>query len=183
MAPARILFRSARPILRSRAPFFAQESQNAFTRSTARAARRFQSTEAPAAEAATKSWMAQFWSSPVGPKTVHFWAPVMKWALVLAGISDFYRPAEKLSLTQNVALTATGAIWTRWCLIIKPKNYFLASVNFCLGCVGIIQVSRIVSYERSLKKKSPGQQLEAAKDDVVAAAEGVKDDVKAAVSS
>jgi len=47
----------------------------------------------------------------------------MKWGLVLAGISDFARPAENLSLMQNVALTATGVIWTRWCLIIKPKNY------------------------------------------------------------
>lgn len=47
----------------------------------------------------------------------------MKWALVLAGISDFARPAEKLSLAQNLSLTATGIIWTRWCLIIKPKNY------------------------------------------------------------
>lgn len=47
----------------------------------------------------------------------------MKWALVLAGVSDFFRPAEKLSFTQNLALTATGSIWTRWCLIIKPKNY------------------------------------------------------------
>jgi mitochondrial pyruvate carrier 2 len=47
----------------------------------------------------------------------------MKWALVLAGVSDFFRPAEKLSLTQNLALTATGSIWTRWCFIIRPKNY------------------------------------------------------------
>lgn len=46
-----------------------------------------------------------------------------QWALVLAGISDFARPAEKLSFTQNFALTCTGLIWTRWCLIIKPKNY------------------------------------------------------------
>lgn len=45
-----------------------------------------------------------------------------QWALVLAGVSDFARPAESLSLTQNAALTCTGAIWTRWCLIIKPKN-------------------------------------------------------------
>lgn len=52
-----------------------------------------------------------------------------QWALVIAGISDFNRPAEKLSLTQNCALMATGAIWTRWCLIIKPRNvlYALAS--------------------------------------------------------
>lgn len=48
---------------------------------------------------------------------------MMKWALVLAGISDFARPAESLSLTQNAALTTTGIIWTRWCLIITPKNY------------------------------------------------------------
>ena len=46
----------------------------------------------------------------------------MKWGLVLAGAADFARPAEKLSLTQNFALMCTGAIWTRWCLIIKPKN-------------------------------------------------------------
>ena len=59
----------------------------------------------------------------------HHWAKQMdnddnpKWALVIAGISDFYRPPDKLSMTQNLALTATGTIWTRWCLIIKPKNY------------------------------------------------------------
>lgn len=47
---------------------------------------------------------------------------MLQWALVLAGVSDFARPAEKLSLTQNAALMATGAIWTRWCLIIKPRN-------------------------------------------------------------
>ncbi|KAJ3472095.1 hypothetical protein NLG97_g11291 [Lecanicillium saksenae] len=84
------------------------------------------------------------WESEVGVKTVHFWAPVMKWALVIAGISDFARPVEKLSFTQNFALTCTGLIWTRWCLIIKPKNYLLAAVNFFLGLVGIVQVSRIL---------------------------------------
>lgn len=59
--------------------------------------------------------------------TKKYRAPVMKWGLVLAGVSDFARPAEKLSLTQNGALTATGLIWTRWCLIIKPKNYLYVS--------------------------------------------------------
>lgn len=46
----------------------------------------------------------------------------MKWSLVIAGISDLARPAEKLSLTQNLALVATGAIWTRWCFVISPRN-------------------------------------------------------------
>lgn len=78
-------------------------------------------------------------------------APVLKWVLVLAGVSDFARPAEKLSVTQNLALTATGLIWTRWCLIIKPRNIMLAAVNFFLGIVGVIQCSRIFLYNQSVK--------------------------------
>ncbi|KAJ5368067.1 mitochondrial pyruvate carrier 2 [Penicillium cataractarum] len=119
---------------------------------------RFQSSEAGAAE--QQSAFQRMWNSPVGVKTVHFWAPVMKWALVIAGISDFNRPAEKLSLTQNCALMATGAIWTRWCLIIKPRNVLLAAVNFFLGCVGVVQVSRIFMWQRS----QTGSSLEAAKE-------------------
>jgi hypothetical protein len=46
----------------------------------------------------------------------------MKWGVVAAGASDFLRPAEKLSLTQNMALVATGSIWTRWCFVIRPQN-------------------------------------------------------------
>ncbi|MCJ1327793.1 hypothetical protein MMC10_004468 [Thelotrema lepadinum] len=122
--------------------------------------RRWQSTDA-AAPAAEQSGFAKIWNSPIGPKTVHFWAPVMKWGLVIAGISDFARPAEKLSLTQNVALMCTGAIWTRWCLIIKPRNVLLATVNFFLGCVGVTQVSRIFMYRRSVEGQSA---VEAAKD-------------------
>lgn len=48
--------------------------------------------------------------------------------LVLSGAADFARPAEKLSLTQNIALMCTGAIWTRWCLIIKPRNIMYALI-------------------------------------------------------
>ena len=78
----------------------------------------------------------------------------MKWSLVLAGISDLYRPAEKLSLTQNLALTATGLIWTRWCFVIKPRNILLATVNFFLGLVGVIQVSRISAYHYNNKSQT-----------------------------
>jgi hypothetical protein len=122
------------------------------------------------------------WNSPVGVKTVHFWAPVMKWALVIAGISDFNRPAEKLSLTQNCALMATGAIWTRWCLIIKPRNVLLAAVNFFLGCVGVVQVSRIFMWQRSQK----GSSLEAAKElehEAADSAKAVVDQAETAVKA
>ncbi|KAK4102979.1 UPF0041-domain-containing protein [Parathielavia hyrcaniae] len=139
MSPASNLFRAARPAFRARQFFFRPKQSSA----------RFQST---ASQPATESWGKRMWNSPVGLKTVHFWAPVMKWALVLAGVADFARPAEKLSLTQNAALTATGIIWTRWCLIIKPKNYLLAAVNFFLGVVGVVQCTRIVRFNMSQKK-------------------------------
>lgn len=76
--------------------------------------------------------------------------PLVQWTLVIAGINDMQRPVETMSGTQQMALMATGAIWTRWCLIIKPKNYLLASVNFFLGAVAGYQVVRIFNYQKAL---------------------------------
>ncbi|KAF1851948.1 UPF0041-domain-containing protein [Cucurbitaria berberidis CBS 394.84] len=103
---------------------------------------------------------ARFWNSSVGPKTVHFWAPVMKWGMVLAGASDFSRPAESLSFTQNLALMCTGAIWTRWCFVIRPKNIALAGVNALVFAVGATQVGRIYSYHKSLEGTEAQAKLE-----------------------
>ncbi|PKI84059.1 hypothetical protein MVES_002117 [Malassezia vespertilionis] len=75
-----------------------------------------------------------------------FWAPVMKWGLVLAGIGDLARPAEKLSVSQNAALAVTGMIWVRYCLVITPVNYPLAAVNFFVGSNGLVQLGRIFHY-------------------------------------
>ncbi|GAB7359963.1 hypothetical protein MBLNU230_g7488t1 [Neophaeotheca triangularis] len=98
-------------------------------------------------------------TGPVGPKTVHFWAPVMKWGLVIAGAADFARPASQLSITQNMALMATGCIWTRWCFVIKPRNLFLASVNFLLFCVGTTQVTRVLMWRKSQDNESLGEEI------------------------
>lgn len=83
----------------------------------------------------------------------------MKWALVLTGASDFARPADQLSLTQNLALMSTGAIWTRWCYIIRPRNLFLGAVNFFLFLVGSAQVTRILMHQRSVK--AAGEEVKA----------------------
>lgn len=94
---------------------------------------------------------------------------------MLAGIADFARPAESLSITQNGALMATGIIWTRWCFIIKPRNIFLAAVNFFLFCVGSVQVSRILLYRQSLKDKPLTEEVkDAAKESTEAAKAAVK---------
>jgi len=99
----------------------------------------------------------------MNPRTVHFWAPVLKWGLVIAGISDFWRPVDQLSLTQNAALFCTGTIWTRWCMIIKPKNVPLAAVNAFLAGVGTVQLSRIGFHHWQLKKEREAEEKAIAK--------------------
>jgi len=98
--------------------------------------------------------MQPFWNHPAGPKTIFFWAPAIKWCLVGAGLADYARPADKLSLSQSSALAATGLIWARYSLVIIPKNYNLFTVNMFLGFTGIWQLIRIYNYERSLKKSA-----------------------------
>ena len=53
----------------------------------------------------------------------------------------------------------TGMIWTRWCFIIKPRNLFLASVNFLLFCVGATQVSRVLRYQSEMKGQTLGEEV------------------------
>ena len=40
---------------------------------------------------------------------------------------------DKMSLAQQIALTSTGVIWTRYSFVITPVNYNLAIVNAVLG--------------------------------------------------
>ncbi|XP_078514456.1 mitochondrial pyruvate carrier 2 [Lissotriton helveticus] len=95
--------------------------------------------------------MRPIYNHPAGPRTVFFWAPLMKWGLVIAGLADMSRPAEKLSTAQSGVLTATGLIWSRYSLVIIPKSWFLFSVNFFVGCAGGSQLLRIWRYHQGLK--------------------------------
>jgi hypothetical protein len=53
----------------------------------------------------------------------------------------------------------------------------LAAVNFFLGLVGVVQVSRIVAYNMSQKGETVGEQITDAKEDV----KDVANDLKAKV--
>ncbi|XP_075228263.1 mitochondrial pyruvate carrier 2-like isoform X2 [Lycorma delicatula] len=88
-----------------------------------------------------------------GPKTIFFWAPACKWGLVIAGLGDIQRPAEKLSVSQSSALAATGVVWSRYSLVIIPKNWSLFSVNVFVAITNFYQLTRAVRYQRSLKGK------------------------------
>ncbi|CAL8267148.1 unnamed protein product [Lota lota] len=91
------------------------------------------------------------YNHPAGPKTVFFWAPMFKWGLVMAGLADMSRPADKLSMSQSCVLTATGLIWSRYSLVIIPKNWNLFCVNFFVGGAGISQLYRIWKFKQEQK--------------------------------
>jgi len=98
------------------------------------------------------------WQHPAGPKTVFFWAPMFKWGLVIAGLGDLARPAEKLSIPQSGSLAATGIIWSRYSLVIIPKNWSLFSVNVFVGATACYSLSRAIRYKMGHKEE--GQKLE-----------------------
>ncbi|XP_073979325.1 mitochondrial pyruvate carrier 2-like [Rhodnius prolixus] len=100
-----------------------------------------------------------FWNHQAGPKTVHFWAPVIKWGLVVAGLSDISRPAEQLSVAQSSALMATGAIWSRYSLVIIPKNWGLFSVNMFVAATGFYQTCRAVRYHVQEKQSQEKDEI------------------------
>lgn len=56
----------------------------------------------------------------------------------------------------------------------------LAAVNFFLGCVGVVQVTRIMLYEQSVKNASVGQIAEKDAKDVAGTARGVAEDPEGA---
>ncbi|CAG7838351.1 unnamed protein product [Allacma fusca] len=97
--------------------------------------------------------MLPMWKHPAGPQTVFFWAPLFKWGLVIAGLGDLSRPAEKISLPQAGALAATGFIWSRYSLVIIPKNWSLCSVNFFVGLTAAYSCVRSIKYQMSIKDK------------------------------
>ena len=61
------------------------------------------------------------------------------------------RPTEKLSAAHSTVLMATGFIWSRYSLIIIPKNWSLFAVNFFVGSSGASQPFRIWRYNQELK--------------------------------
>ncbi|XP_002518402.2 mitochondrial pyruvate carrier 4 [Ricinus communis] len=87
------------------------------------------------------------WNHPAGPKTIHFWAPTFKWGISIANIADFAKPPEKLSYPQQIAVTATGLIWSRYSTVITPKNWNLFSVNVAMAATGLYQLSRKVQHD------------------------------------
>ncbi|XP_078158983.1 mitochondrial pyruvate carrier 3-like [Carex rostrata] len=87
------------------------------------------------------------WNHPAGPKTIHFWAPTFKWGISIANIADFAKPPENISYPQQIVVTGTGVIWSRYSLVVTPKNWNLFSVSVGMACTSIYQLSRKIQQD------------------------------------
>ncbi|XP_058792637.1 mitochondrial pyruvate carrier 2-like [Phymastichus coffea] len=91
---------------------------------------------------------------PAGPTTIFFWAPTFKWGLVIAGIGDINRPVDTISLSQTFSLMLTGVIWSRYSVVIIPKNYNLLSVNAFVAVANGYNFVRGAMYQMNEDKSS-----------------------------
>ncbi|KAI0515579.1 mitochondrial pyruvate carrier 4 isoform X1 [Dendrobium catenatum] len=84
------------------------------------------------------------WNHPAGPKTIHFWAPTFKWVISIANVADFSKPPEMISYPHQMVVACTGIIWSRYSLVITPRNLNLFCVNIGMASTGFYQLSRKV---------------------------------------
>jgi hypothetical protein len=92
------------------------------------------------------------WMHQAGPKTIFFWGPLFKWGLVVAGLKDLSsKPPELISIPQSMSLALTGVIWSRYSVVIIPKNYSLLSVNAFVALTQGTQLYRALKFKYSSK--------------------------------
>ncbi|RHY26287.1 hypothetical protein DYB32_007766 [Aphanomyces invadans] len=53
---------------------------------------------------------------------------------------------ELLSTNQQIAVALTGIIWSRYSLVVTPKNWNLFSVNVFMAGTGLTQLYRKFAY-------------------------------------
>ena len=72
----------------------------------------------------------------------------------MAGLNDLRRPADQLSVGQSCSLAATGIVWSRYSLVIIPKNYGLFSVNVFVALTQVIQLYRAFTFKKQVEEMS-----------------------------
>lgn len=92
--------------------------------------------------------------------------------LVIAGLSDLARPADQLSIAQSGSLAATGIIWSRYSLVIIPKNYGLFSVNLFVAFSSSAQLVRAYLFHK--EKEAAALKAQEANNSTTATTELVK---------
>jgi len=104
-----------------------------------------------ALELEEKSKLFKWWNNALNA------APAFKWALAIVPLYSAVSgrpPVEKLDLKQSVALTATGAVWSYYAMLVEPRAWLLLYVNIALLSANGWNVYRKVKFDQNHKLAS-----------------------------
>lgn len=80
------------------------------------------------------------------PTGEHLYVAAVRYAFIDNCCSSTRRLSWWLIRVVYVAVALTGVIWSRYSLIITPKNWNLFAVNVFMGVTGITQLYRKATY-------------------------------------
>ena len=92
-------------------------------------------------------------NSPVGPKTIQFWAPAANWCLVLAAIADANKPAERISPGMTTTLFFYSGFFMRFAWRVQLRNLLLFSCHFSNASMQLYLLMRRKAWEAEQKAK------------------------------
>ncbi|KAG2499653.1 hypothetical protein HYH03_002591 [Edaphochlamys debaryana] len=97
------------------------------------------------------SRLLQFWNSPTGPKTTHFWGPVANWGFVIAGLADMQKAPEIISPNMTGVMCVYSLLFMRFAWEVKPRNYLLLACHASNEVVQLTQLSRWYAWSSAQK--------------------------------
>ncbi|GMN42692.1 hypothetical protein TIFTF001_011911 [Ficus carica] len=95
-----------------------------------------------------------FWNSPVGPKTTHFWGPVVNWGIPIATVADTKKPPELISGKMTAVMCVYSALFMRFAWMVQPRNYHLLVCHATNETVQLYQLSRWAKAKGNLQQKN-----------------------------
>ncbi|XP_044466289.1 mitochondrial pyruvate carrier 1-like [Mangifera indica] len=97
-----------------------------------------------------------FWKSPIGPRTTHFWGPVFNWSLPIAAYADRNKPPEQISGRMTGVLCVYSALFMRFAWMIQPRNLHLLVCHVANETVQLYQLSRWAKAQGFSQQKIEG---------------------------
>ena len=113
--------------------------------------------------------ISKIWNHRLGPKTVHFWAPVSTWCLVLAFSDIRSLPAEEIDTTWSRNLLIWSFAHMRLACVIQPANPMLFACHVYNTKMHVDAIRKRWAYEKSLTVDSSLQinQIKEAKSNTI----------------
>jgi len=105
--------------------------------------------------------MAGFMSSPTGPMTTHFWAPIANWGLAGSGIYDAaLKGPEIINERMSATMVVYSGLFMRFAWAVQPRNYILLSCHTANVLAQCNQLQRWGGYTLETDKEKGAKRVQ-----------------------